>query len=102
MRINVVGRQMDITPAIENHAEQKSTKLTKKYDDYVQQLDFTVSQEVAKKDQFQAELLVGVRSHNEIVAKANGHDVYVLLDEVIAKAERQLHDLKEKLKLEHR
>lgn len=102
MRINVVGRHMDITAAIEGHAEKKSAKLTNKYDDFIQQLDFTVSQEVADKQMFKTELLVAVRGHPEMVAKSDGHDVYHLIDEVIAKAERQLQDLKEKLKAEHR
>lgn len=102
MRINVVGRQMEITDAISRHAEQKASSLVKKYDDLVQQLDFTVTQESPNKQLFKAELLVGVRHHSEFVAKSEGHDVYVLLDEVIAKGERQLHDFKEKLKLENR
>jgi len=102
MRINVVGRHMEITPAIEGHAEKKSAKLTKRYDDWIQQLDFTVSQEAADKQVFKAELLVAVRSHPEMVAKSDGQDVYVLIDEVIHKAERQLHDLKERLKDDNR
>ncbi|RMH24184.1 MAG: ribosome-associated translation inhibitor RaiA [Planctomycetota bacterium] len=102
MRINVTGRQMEITPAIERHVQQKGERLAAKYDDFVQQMDFTFSQEVASKSFFKGELLVAVRAHPEFVAKAEGHDVYALIDEVIHKAERQLHDHKEKQKLENR
>lgn len=102
MRTNVVGRHMEITPAIEQMAVQKSSKLTSKYDDFVQQLDFTIEQVSANKGQYQVELLVAVRGHPELVAKAHGTDVYALIDDVVAKAERQLQDHKEKLKLEHR
>lgn len=101
MRTSIVGRQMEITDAIQRHAEQKVTKL-EKYEDQVIRCDFTVGKESPSKELFRAELLVAVRNHAEIVAKAEGHDLYVLIDEVIAKAGRQLHDLKEKLKLENR
>lgn len=101
MRINVVGRHVEITEAIRQHAEHKSAKLSK-YDDVVLELDYTVGQESPAKDLFWAELLVSVRNHPEIVAKSEGHDIYVLVDEVIAKAGRQLHDFKEKVKLEKR
>jgi putative sigma-54 modulation protein len=101
MQTTVVGRHMEITDPIRQHAEQKIGKLDK-YADQVIHCGFTLDREVAGKELYLAELLVGVRNHAEIVAKAEGHDVYVLIDEVIAKAGRQLHDLKEKLKLEKR
>lgn len=101
MRINVVGRHINITDGIRQHAEQKSAKLSK-YDDVVLELDYTVGQESPAKELYWAELLVSVRNHPEIVAKSEGHDIYVLIDEVIAKAGRQLHDFKEKVKLEKR
>ncbi len=101
MRTTVVGRHMDITDPIRSHAEQKIGKLDK-YRDQIIHCDFTISREVAGKELYAAELLVAVRNHPEIVAKTDGHDVYVLIDEVIAKAGRQLHDFKEKLKLENR
>lgn len=101
MDTNVVGRHMDITDAIRRHAEQKVSKLDK-YADLIISNEFTVGKVAEGKELFWAELLVSVRSHPEIVAKAQGHDVYVLIDEAIAKAGRQLHDFKEKIKLEKR
>ncbi len=101
MQTTVAGRHMEITDAIRKHAEQKVGKLDK-YADQVSACEFTLGREVAGKDLFVAELLVSVRNHTDVVAKAEGHDVYVLIDEVIAKAGRQLHDLKEKLKLGNR
>lgn len=101
MRTSMVGRHMEITDAIRQHAEQKVAKLDK-YEDQVIHCDFTVGKESPSKELFWAELLVSVRNHPEIVAKSEGHDLYVLIDEAIAKAGRQLHDLKEKLKLEKR
>jgi ribosome-associated inhibitor A len=101
MRTNVVGRQMEVTDAIRQHAEHKIAKLDK-YEDQVIHCDFTLGREAPNKELFWAELLVAVRNHPEVVAKSEGHDVYALIDDVIAKAGRQLHDLKEKLKLEKR
>lgn len=101
MQTTVVGRQMEVTDAIRRHAEQKVHKLDK-YDDLVITCGVTVGKESPSKEIFWAELILGVRNHPEIVAKSDGHDLYVLIDEVIAKAGRQLHDLKEKTKLENR
>lgn len=101
METNVVGRHMDITDAIRRHAEQKIGKLDK-YADQVIGTEFTIGKVAEDKELFWAELLVSVRNHPEIVAKAQGHDMYALIDEAIAKAGRQLHDFKEKIKLEHR
>lgn len=101
MRTNIVGRHIDITEAIRVHAEQKALKLDK-YADLVQQIDFTLGQESSAKELFWAEVQVAVRSHHEVVAKSEGHDVYLLIDDVVAKAGRQLHDFKEKIKLENR
>lgn len=101
MDTTVVGRHMDITDAIRAHAEQKLAKLDK-YQDLVIHCDLTVERVVADKELFLAEVRLGVRNHPEVVGKAEGHDVYVLVDEAVAKAARQLHDLKEKIKLEHR
>lgn len=101
MQTTVVGRHMDVTDPIRQHAEQKIAKLDK-YKDMIVHCDFTLAREVAGKEIYLAELLVSVRHHPEIVAKAEGHDIYVLIDEAIAKAGRQLHDFKEKSRLEHR
>lgn len=101
METTVVGRHMDITDAIRRHAEQKISKLDK-YADLIIGNEFTIGKVAEGKELFWAELLVSVRNHPEVVAKAQGHDMYALIDEAIAKAGRQLHDFKEKIKLEHR
>lgn len=101
MQTTIVGRHLDITDAIRQHADQKVAKLDK-YHDLVISCELTVGREAPTKELFWAELNLSVRGHPEVVAKAEGHDVYALIDEAIAKAGRQLHDFKEKTKLEHR
>lgn len=101
MQTTFVGRHIDITQGIRQHADQKIAKLAK-YDDLVIARGLTIGREAASKELFWAELNLSVRNHPEIVAKAEGHDVYALIDEAVAKAGRQLHDFKEVNKLEHR
>ncbi len=101
MEITVVGRHMDVTDPIRQHAEQKIAKLDK-YQDQVIRCDVTVSREASGKELFSAEVIFSVRNHPEIIGKAQGQDLYALIDEAVTKAGRQLHDFKERLKLEHR
>lgn len=101
MRINVVGRHIEVTDAIREHAEQKGAKL-ERYLDLIQEITFTIEQEVASKDIFRVEAVVDVEHHNDFVAHAEGSDIYRLVDEVVHKATRQLTDFKEKLKLGNR
>jgi putative sigma-54 modulation protein len=101
MQTTIVGRHIDITDAIRQHADQKVAKLGK-FDDLIIRCEISVGREAPAKELFWAELNISVRNHPEIVAKAEGHDLYNQIDDAVAKAVRQLHDFKEKIKLEHR
>ena len=101
MRINVVGRQFEITDAIRAHAEKKAEKLTR-FEDLVQQIDFRMWQENSSKEEFSVELVVDVRAHADFVATSEGHDLYNTIDDVVGKGVRQLNDHREKLKLGNR
>ncbi len=101
MRINVEGRHLNVTDPIREHAETKGDKLTR-YLDMIQQITFTIGQEVAAKEVFQVELVVDVEHHHDFISRAEGGDLYALIDEVSHKATRQLTDFKEKLKLGNR
>jgi putative sigma-54 modulation protein len=102
MRIDVIGRNLDITDAIREHAESKCAKLTK-YFDGVQQI--TVRLE--KEDHHQhglygVELVVEVVKHEDFISTAHGEDLYAIIDQVTHKGVRQLTDYKEKLRDTHR
>ncbi len=97
MRINIVGRQFDITDPIRTHIETKAKKLDT-YKGFVQQMDFRVWKESSSKEQYAVELTVDVERHEEFVAKADGPDLYGVIDDAIIKADRQLHDHREKQK----
>jgi len=97
MRINIIGRQFEITEPIRLHAEKKAEKLST-YKGFVQQMDFRVWKESPSKEEYAVELTVDVERHEDFIAKAEGHDVYDVIDDAVTKADRQLHDHREKLK----
>ena len=99
MRIEVTGQHIGITPAIKGHVEEKAAKLTR-YFDQIQQITVRVDHEVKHVDTpFSVEVIVDVEHHDDFVARAEGQDLYVVMDQAIDKAARQLRDFKEKLKL---
>ncbi|GJM18258.1 MAG: hypothetical protein DHS20C14_04710 [Phycisphaeraceae bacterium] len=101
MRIEVVGRNIDVTDPIREYAEKRCEKL-ERYLDMVQQITYTIEKESAAKEVFKAELVVDVEHHANFVSHDTGHDMYALLDSVTDKAARQLTDFKERLKLNKR
>lgn len=98
MRIDVVGRNFEITQAIRQHAEAKAQKLTKFYDG-VQAVTITVAKhDHHHKGPFDIELVIDVEKHEDFVVHVKLEDVYVAIDEAVQKGSRQLTDFKEKLK----
>lgn len=99
MRTNVLARHMEVTDAIRQHAESKVKRL-KKYDDLIQQIDIKFWKENSSQEQYTVETVVDVINHNDFIAKAEGHDLYLVIDDAINKVDRQLNDHREKLKIE--
>ncbi|HLP84172.1 MAG TPA: ribosome-associated translation inhibitor RaiA [Phycisphaerales bacterium] len=99
MRIDVVGRQFEVTDAIRQYAEQKTGKLTKYYDG-LQAVIVTIKQ-VSKHhntSDYDVELQLDVEKHKDFVSHATGPDPYAAIDVVCEKGERQLREFKERLK----
>ncbi|TVQ62185.1 MAG: ribosome-associated translation inhibitor RaiA [Phycisphaerales bacterium] len=102
MRIDVVGRNLEVTDAIRAYAEQKGNKLTRFYDG-VQQVTFTLQRHDEKSGtHFDAELVTDVEKHDAFVCHAKHDDLYAAIDDCVHKGTRQLTDFKEKLKLQNR
>jgi putative sigma-54 modulation protein len=102
MRIDVVGRNLDITDPIRERAEAKADKLTRYYDG-VQLVTVTITaDDKHTRGHFEVEFIVDVPRHDDFVATAEGEDVMTLIDQASQKATRQLTDFKEKLKLKNR
>lgn len=102
MRIDVIGRNLEITDPIRAHAEAKCEKLLR-YFDGVQQITLRVSKEDHQQHgTYAAELVVDVVKHDDFVSTASGDDLYVVIDQVAQKGVRQLTDYKGKLRDTHR
>lgn len=98
MRIDVVGRGVEVTEAIRQYAETKAGKLPKYYDG-VQQITVTLTRKNAHQtSDYDAELVLDVEKHDDFISHATALDVYAAIDLVAEKGERQLRDFKERLK----
>jgi len=98
MRIEVTGRRLEITDAINAYAENKCQKLLKFFDG-IQEIEVVLDTERREHhEEFSAELIVDVVKHDPLVSKAEAPDVYAALDLASDKMARQLKDFKEKLK----
>jgi putative sigma-54 modulation protein len=99
MRIDVVGRDVQVNDDIRAYAESKGEKLPK-YFDGTQLVTFTISRK--DKLNYNVECVVDVEKHDNFIATADDQDLQAAIDLSVHKAIRQLKDFKEKLKLNHR
>ena len=98
MRVDVIGRGIEVTDAIRAHAEEKAEKLTK-YFAGVQQIGVTLMREDhGNHAQFDVELIVDVVHHEDFVCHAKGDDLYGTIDIAVQKGIRLLTDHKDKLR----
>ncbi len=98
MRIEVVGRNLEVTAAIREHAASKAAKLSK-YFDGIQLITLRVSKEDHQHHgKFGVELVIDVEKHEDFVSKDVGEDLYAVIDAVMQKGSRQVSEFKEKLK----
>lgn len=97
MRIDVIGKHLDITPAIREYAENKAAKLTKFFDG-TQQIRIYLENPAGKAKEFKVEVAVDVVKHQDFISHAHGQDLYACIDDCVEKAARQLRDFKEKLR----
>ena len=96
MQINVSGKHLEVTDAIREHAIERGNRLPK-YFDRIQEINIIID----KADNHQheeVEVIVDVEKASPFITKKSGPDLYILLDEVFGKVERQLRDHKEKLR----
>lgn len=97
MRIDVVGKHLEVTPAIHEYASKKAEKLTKIFDG-TQLIKICVESPQGKKAEFHVEVVVDVVKHKDFIANAVEADMYAAIDGAVDKAMRQLRDFKEKLR----
>ncbi|MCA9277644.1 MAG: ribosome-associated translation inhibitor RaiA [Phycisphaeraceae bacterium] len=102
MRIDVIGRGIDITDAIREHTETHVGKLPRYYD-RVQQIEVTVAQlDHTHHPTFDVEMNIHVEHHDAFICHARSDDVYSAIDQATQKGVRLLTDFKDRLRTEKR
>ena len=97
MKIQITGRHLEVTSALKTYVEEKLSKLDHHFDHI---LDLHVVLHVEKDSHF-AEARMSIPG-DDIVAKAEGENMYVAIDLLRDKLDRQVVKHKQKLKSHHR
>lgn len=92
MTINITSKQMDITPAIRSHIEDRLNKL-KKWHTQLINPHFILSK--LPHGAFEVEATIGTPL-GDLIASASSEDMYKAINEVEEKLERQLNKLQHK------
>lgn len=97
MQLNFAGRNIEITPALKEHATEKFFAIAKRFD-HITTVLFTFNIENITHT---AEATVHFNG-NEIHATAESDDMYKAIDSVVEKLLNQMTKLKEKIIDSHR
>ncbi|GEA50651.1 ribosomal subunit interface protein [Vibrio inusitatus NBRC 102082] len=92
MKMNITGKNIEITSAIRTHIEEKFKKLEKWQVDIIS-CNASFQEEPNKNKKFEAVLSV---PKGQLVASAVHADLYTAINEVEQKLERQLNKLRHK------
>lgn len=95
MRIDVVGKHLQMTEAIQKYASTKAEKLLKFFDGTQQ---ITIVCEQLPQHQFTVEVRVDVVKHKDFISHADSEDLYAAIDLAVDKAQRQIKDFKDQLR----
>lgn len=98
MKIIISGKQLKVTDAIRNYAEEKISKISK-YTDAITEVDIVLSVENTKSEGeiHKADGLV-YASGTKIKVEAENIDLYAAIDDLSERLERQVRKYKEKQK----
>lgn len=99
MDIIITGRHMPISDAIQKHAHEKAGKLSRYYD-RLSKIEIVVDKS-QDGHSYDVEFIAHVDGQDHLVANANHDDLYHGIEHAVKKMERQLTDLKEKVR-DHR
>ncbi len=92
MKVNITGKNIDVTSAIRAHIESKFKKLEKWQTDIIS-CQATFSEEPNKQKKFEAVIKV---PKGQLIASATHEDLYAAINEAEQKLERQLNKLRHK------
>ena len=86
MQINVKGKHLEITEAIDSYVRKKCERLTR-YFDKVQSIDCVIEKE---HNGYHVEFIVDVEHHEDFIVNYRDADLYAAIDLAVKKIEQQL------------
>ncbi|HSV27279.1 MAG TPA: ribosome-associated translation inhibitor RaiA [Sedimentisphaerales bacterium] len=89
MLFSVIGRHVEITDAIRQHAQEKAAKLPRYYDS-ITKVDVIVEAAEKGTDAKGVEVIASGERNRIFIAREKGTDVYTCIDLAMHKIERQL------------
>lgn len=97
MDVQVSGKHVEVTDAIREYAERKVSRLPR-YFDRIQEIVVVLEQHQQHHRKYGVEILLHIEHHDPVVASHIDEDLYKAIDQSADKVERQLTDLKERLR----
>ena len=94
MQTTISSKHLNVTPAIAQYAEKKTTKL-RRYFDRIQQIDVVIAK---ARNGYTVEIITDVEHHKPFVATAEDADMYACIDLGVDRASRQLKDHKSRVR----
>lgn len=94
MELTISGRHVAVTDAMREHAHARAEKLGR-ISNHLMHMTVTLSIEG---ERHAAEIVAKTRGKGDVVAKSVSHDMYVSIDQVVAKLEKQLQKVEARYK----
>ena len=94
MQTTISSKHLDVTPAIAQYAEKKTTKL-RRFFNRIQQIDVVIAK---ARNGYTVEIITDVEHHKPFVATAEDADMYACIDLGVDRASRQLKDHKSRVR----
>jgi len=91
IQINVTGKHLDVSPAMEEYASTKCKRLERFYD-RINTVDVLIDK---PSREFEVELIAHVDRHDPFIGRERAIDYHACMDSVVDKLSRQLAEYKE-------
>jgi len=99
MQINISGKHLEITPAIDEYIRKKAERIVRHLD-RVQSVTFVIEKEPHNQG-YHVEVKTDVAGHDDFIANHRHADLYACIDLVLDRADRQVKDWKSRIR-DHR
>lgn len=96
MDITITGRHLTVTEPIDQHAREKAGKLPRYYD-RLSKLEILIEKAEDQRN-YKVEFIAHIDGQDHLIVNTTHEDLYHGIEHAVNKMERQLTDLKEKLR----